>query len=563
MFRIFRFVVLFAVLFISAACAPAAAPTSAPPPPTAAPPAAAVPTQAAPAQPAPTQPAPTQAAAATKVPPTAVPPTSAPVKDTLVVGQTVDPPNLNPYETTAAYANVYANIMEPLMYIDKDANGNATFKMLLATDYKWLDTTTLQFKLRPGVTFSNGEPFNADAAKFSLEQLFSAFSYTQWLQGLLKQVTIVDPMTVNVVLTKPASIVPTIIAMGGYQVPPKDFAARGKDAFNAAPIGTGPWVFKDHVKDDHITLTANPNYWGGTPKFKQILYRIIPDDNARVAALEAGEIDLTPNVPYPAADRIAGNKSLQLITTPSLRNFATFFDTDNPKAKPLLDVKVRQALNYAIDRAGMCKTLFSGRCTPLDGQYLNKTQAGYDPTLKPFAYDAAKAKQMLADAGYASGFEVDFTYTAGRYALDKEAGQAIAGYLRAVGLTVNEKAVDFPEFAREFEAKPRQTTALYQLGFLFGQDGYLTYLSYMPGIRFRSAPMPATFDDNLAKVGNAPDEATRIKLLQDIEKSINAEPFAVYLYTIDDLYGAQSWVTGFAPRPDQTIRLTTMGVTPK
>ena len=310
-------------------------------------------------------------------------------------------------------------------------------------------------------------------------------------------------------------------------------------------------------------MTANPTYWGGTPKFKQILYRIIPDDNARVAALEAGEIDLTPNVPYPAAARVEGNKNLKLITTPSLRNFATFFDTDNPKAKPLTDVRVRQALNYAIDRAGMCKTLFSGRCTPLDGQYLNKTQAGYDPSLKAFPYDVAKAKQMLTDASYGSGFELDFTYTAGRYALDKEAGQAIAGYLRAVGLTVNEKAVDFPEFARQFEAKPRQTTALYQLGFLFGQDGYLTYLSYMPGIRFRSAPMPASFDDNLTKVGNAPDEATRIKLLQDIEKSINAEPFAVYLYTLDDLYGAQSWVTGFTPRPDQTIRLTNMGVTPK
>ena len=546
MFRIFRFVGLITVLLLSAACSPAAAPTSAPPPPTAAPPAAAS----------------TQAAVATSAS-TAVPPTSAPVKDTLVIGQTVDPPNLNPYETTAPYASVYANIMEPLMYVDKDANGNATFKMLLATDYKWVDSTTLQFKLRQGVTFSNGEPFNADAAKFSLEQLFSAFSYTQWLQGLLKEVKVVDPTTVNVVLTKPASIVPTIIAMGGFQVPPKDFNTRGKDVFNAAPIGTGPWVYKDHVKDDHITLTANSNYWGGTPKFKQILYRIIPDDNARVAALEAGEIDLTPNVPYPAAARVEGNKNLKLITTPSLRNFATFFDTDNPKAKPLTDVRVRQALNYAIDRAGMCKTLFSGRCTPLDGQYLNKTQAGYNSSLKAFAYDAAKAKQMLAEAGYASGFEVDYTYTAGRYALDKEAGQAIAGYLRAVGLTVNEKAVDFPEFARQFEAKPRQTTALYQLGFLFGQDGYLTYLSYVPGIRFRSAPMPASFDDNLTKVGTAPDEATRIKLLQDIEKSINAEPFAVYLYTLDDLYGAQSWVTGFTPRPDQTIRLTTMGVTPK
>jgi len=123
--------------------------------------------------------------------------------------------------------------------------------------------------------------------------------------------------------------------------------------------------------------------------------------------------------------------------------------------------------------------------------------------------------------------------------------------------------VDFPEFARQFEAVPRQTTAFYQLGFLFGEDGYFAYRTYLPGNRWRSVPMPATFDANVAKLGRATNEAERTKLMQDIAKSLDEEPIAIYLYSIDDLYGVQSWVTGFKPRPDQTIRLTDMGVTRK
>lgn len=109
----------------------------------------------------------------------AIGPAQPAARDTLTIAQFVDPPNLDPYNTTAPYISVFAQICEPLVYWDSDAAGNAVIKKLLATDYRWLDDTRLQFKLRPGVKFSNGEPFNAAAAKFSLEQLFAAFNYSQ------------------------------------------------------------------------------------------------------------------------------------------------------------------------------------------------------------------------------------------------------------------------------------------------------------------------------------------------------------------------------------------------
>lgn len=484
-------------------------------------------------------------------------------RDTLTIAQFVDPPNLDPFNTTAPYISVFAQICEPLIYWDSDASGNAVLKRHLATDYRWLNSVTLQIKLRPGVTFSNGEPFDATAAKFSLEQLFGAFNYSQWLKGLLKEVRVVDDRTVDVELTQPAGHVVSVLAYGSFQVAPKAFQARGKDAFNQSPVCTGPWVLKEHVKDSHITLAANPGYWGGTPRFKTITYRIIPDDAARVAALEAGEVDVAPNIPHSAAARIERSGGRRLLSIPSLRQFATFFDTDNPKARPLRDARVRLAMNLAVDRASMCKQLFAGRCTPADGQFLSKWHSGYNAGLRAYPYDPRQARELLAQAGYPNGFEIDYTYTTGRYPLDKQAGEAMANYLRAAGLKVNERAVDFPQWAREFDASPRQTTALYTVGFLFSQDGYLALLSYIPGKRFRTSVMPAGFDAAMDQAGKATDEAARVRLLQDAMAAANKEPFAVYLYSIDDLYGVQGWAQGFVPRPDQTIRVTNMGVAPR
>lgn len=506
---------------------------------------------------------PTEAAEAPAVEPTeeeespAVEPTEETIvdeqKDRLIIAQSVDPRTLDPHETTAPYLTVVAQICEPLIYWSADEAGNAIIKKHLATDYRWLDDLTLQFELREGISFTNGEPFDAEAVKVSLEQLFVAFNYSQWLEGLLDEVVIVDNYTVNVVLKQKSPLTESALAWGSFIFAPKDFQERGFDEMVQSPVCTGPWVFKEHVRDDHITLVANDDYWDGTPKYREVIFRIIPDDNARVAALEAGEIDIATFVPLSAASRIEENPDLDLRSIASLRQFATHFDTDNPKAVPLQDVNVRKAFNYAIDRAGMCEQLFAGRCTPMDGQFLSSNHLGYNPDLEMYPYDPELAKQLLADAGYADGFEVDYTYTSGRYPQDKQAGEAIASYLRAIGITVEESAVDFAAWAEMFDND--KNSALYTVGFNFGQDGYLSLSSYVPGKRFRTSIMPQGFDDAVLAAGETIDQAERVSLMQDAMAAINEEPFAVYLYSIDDLYGVQKWVEEFEPRPDQTIRM--------
>jgi len=478
-------------------------------------------------------------------------------KDTLTIGVQVDPKTLDPFETTATYMSVFAQICEPLIYWDTDESGAPVIKKWLATDYKWLDDVTLQFKLREGVTMSNGEPFNADSAKLSLELLFKAFNYSQWLTDMLKEVQKVDENTVNVVFAEPAPYLISVLAQGSFQIAAEDYEKRGQDDFIQSPVCTGPWVFKEHVKDSHITLTANPNYWAGTPTIQTITYRIIPDDNARVAALEAGDVDLITFVPASALPRLTANQEVPVFQQHILRQVAVFFDTSTPQAEPLKNEKVRLALNYAIDRDAICNQVLAGRCTVMDGQYLTKGHSGYNPELKAYPFDPAKAKELLTEAGYPNGFEIDYWYLQNY----KPQAEAISGYLRAVGIKVTEKVTDYAEWARSFDAK--QMTPLYTLGFLFGTDGYLAMISYVPGARFRTIEMPKAFDDAMAKAEKASDEAERVKLVQEAMKAIHDDPFAVYLYSPVDLYAAQSWVKGFVPRADQTIRLTNMGVTLK
>jgi peptide/nickel transport system substrate-binding protein len=481
-------------------------------------------------------------------------------QDRLTIAQSVDPPTLDPFDTTAPYISVFAQICEPLMFWDTDEDGGAYIRMHLATSYEWVDDLTIRIALRQGVSFSNGEPFDATAAKLSLEKLFAAFNYSQWLEGLLSEVRVVDQYTVDVALTESAGFVPSVLAMGSFQIAPGDYAARGADAFNQSPVCTGPWVFGDRVRDDHITLRANPSYWGGTVLYDEVTYRIIPDDNARVAALEAGEVDIAVNVPLAAADRIERNGALQLVSVPSLRQFATFFDTENPNAGPLLDLRVRLALNYAVDREALCSQLFAGRCTPMAGQFLTDQHSGFDPGIEIYPFDPERARDLLAEAGYPNGFPLEYTYTVGRYPQDRQAGEAIASYLRAVGIDVTERTVDFPEWARQFDARPRETTALYTVGFLFGQDGYLALLGYTEGNRFRTSVMPQGFDTGMTGAATATNEADRIGFLQQAMQAINEEPFAIYLYALDDLYGVRQGIDGFKPRGDQTIRLLDMGV---
>ena len=518
-----------------AACAPASPSAS----PTAAPTQAAAKAESKPAEPA------AQAAPAAK---TDAKPGSASGKP-LTVGFHQEPQNLDPFSTTtAAFQSVTAATIEQLVYF---APNDPQIRPGLATSWKWLDPTTLELKLRENVKFSNGEEFDAQAAAFSLKLLMEAKAYSNWTSDFAAAEP-TDKSTVHLKMKQPSGIAVGALARGSYVYPPKYYQESGAEKFGTAPVGTGPYKFVDWQKGSRIVFEPHPTYWGGTPQLGATTWRIIPEESARVAALQAGEVQLITNLSQGAVSRIKSDNKLDVISLKGGRMFAAFFDEtiDHPIQNKL----VRQALNYAVDKQGLVR-LYGGEAAPLEGQYLMSNVPGFNPNVKMFPYDPARAKELLAQAGHPNGFETTFAYTIDRYPLDKELGQAVAGYLEAVGIKVNQQALEYGKFRDNFRAGMGQAGPLFQWALLFPPDPIMVLQNWKKGSDYRRFPDDPEIDGLLASIEREPDEQKRTDMVQRLMAIWHDSPFGIYLIVPNDIYGRTKGLAWEA-RFDQVVDLS-------
>jgi peptide/nickel transport system substrate-binding protein len=541
-----RFLALGSGATLLAACGQAAQPAAPAKPaeapkPTSAPAAPAAKAEAKPAEAAKPTAAPAQAAPAAKA--------AAPAGK-LTIAQGLDPRSLwGSSSTTQQEINVSEQITEKLIEFNVDAND---FEPRLATEWRQLDDTTFQMKLRPNVKFTNGEEFNAEAAKFNIETMLKANAYAAFT-GVIAGADVVDPLTINVKTKNPTLLHLPALAMGSFQYPPKYFQEQGQDAFGRKPIGTGPFTFGEWVKDSHITMEANPNYWNGAPAVKTVVFRNIPEGAAKLAALEAGEVDLIIDVPLDAIERIERNTNLQLLSRPSNRLFnltmSTLTDT------PLKKAEVRQAMRYAVDVPALITGLFKGRARQLQGQPLGPGAFGFDPNRKAFPYDPEKVKQMFAAAGHPDGFEITFKYTAGRYAQDKETGQVIAAQLAKVGVRTKQEVLESGTFLTQLNSL--QLNDMYFSGSLAPPDAHFTFQTYQTGFRYAYYSNPAV-DELINKAAATTNKDERMKMYLQIHDLLDQDPPGVPLFSPDDFYAGTKKVGGFTPRASQFTDIRTV-----
>ncbi|HSL50311.1 MAG TPA: ABC transporter substrate-binding protein, partial [Candidatus Deferrimicrobiaceae bacterium] len=276
----------------------------------------------------------------------------------VVIAQGVDPTTLdmmNQQEQPAS--NVGAQMFESLL----ERNQSLKLVPALAAEMpKLVAPTTWEFKLRRGVKFHNGEDFNADSVKYSIERLANPANKLRGSSSFapIDRVEIVDPYTVRIHTKKPWPVFLSHIALRqAAMYPPKEYAGKDAAAISRSPIGTGPFKFVRWVKDDRIELTANEQYWRGAPRVKSLVFRPIPDDAVRVAALQNGEIDVAVNIPPHMATIIANHPKLFLSQAPSVRTIQLMYYTHQfdaqhklvgPYAGPVADKRVRHALGLAV-----------------------------------------------------------------------------------------------------------------------------------------------------------------------------------------------------------------------
>ena len=465
----------------------------------------------------------------------------------LVIAQGQDIVWLNPMKTTAQVnLNAASQIVETLMLYDYEVGGVVPH---LATSWERIDDLTTRVELRRDVTFTNGEPFDAEAAKFSLELGMTEPAMSGSL-GALDRIEVVDNYTIDVVTRSPYPLLEISLARASHMVPPAYFQEVGEDGFNRAPIGTGPFVLAERSPGERVVLARNENYWGGAPELAEVEFRPIQEDGARLAALQTGEIHIATNMPHGMYNRIASTSGVEAVTVEGARVMLLILDAR--EGQPLEDARLRQAINYAIDKELLLEVLFGGRGVVLQGQQATASYFGFNPELSAYPYDPERARELLAEAGHPDGLTLDFKYSFGRYAGDKETSEAIAGMLEEVGIRTNQIVLEGGEFLSQLVSL--QLTPMAFVGYATAPDVAYQYNINLCGERYAYYCNPRY--DELVRAAEATlDPNERLDLYRQVSELAYNDPPYAYLFAPDDLYAVSGRVEGWKPRPDQAIML--------
>lgn len=335
-------------------------------------------------------------------------------KDTLIYGRGGDSTSLDPITSTEGETfKVTINIFETLLnYGPQDT----TLHPGLAK--KWEvspDGLTYTFHLQQGVKFQDGTDFNADAVVYNFDRWMNGnadkFPYYTMFGGykkdpghVIKEVKALDQNTVQFVLKRPQAPFLKNLAMTPFGIGSPAAIKKYGDKFREHPVGTGPYKFVEWKQNDRITLAKNPNYWQkGLPKLNKLIFRVIPENSARLNALSNGEIDVMDGLNNSDEATVKANSNLQIIKRPSMNVGYLGFNVTH---KPFNNKLVRQALNYAIDKKSIINSFYGGQALPAVNPIPPSIQ-GYNDSIQAYPYDLAKAKKLLAQAGYPNGFTMD------------------------------------------------------------------------------------------------------------------------------------------------------------
>lgn len=368
---------------------------------------------------------------------------SSAAEKTLRLGFTALPTSKgNPYKTTATTAYTFFTAMfDPLTQIDDQGKVHPW----LALEWAPENETTWRFKLRPNVSFSNGEPFDAAAVKTSIDFLLSDGAAAQTVArdiDFISGARVIDALTIEITTKSPNILLPRYLS-GINIVAPKQFTKLGLEGFAQAPIGTGSFqlVTWDPEK---VTMSAFTGSWRA-PKVARLEVLALPDGTSRLQALETGRVDVATNINPDDIGRLeaAGHR---LYSRNPTRIMVVAFEAVRA-GSPFRDVRVRQAMNYAVNRQAIVDSLLGGLTQPAS-QPAAAVAVGYMPDLKPYPYDPAKARALLKSAGYEKGFSFVMEVPNGQLANDGAVAQQIAADLAAVGVRAEIREIDFATVVR-------------------------------------------------------------------------------------------------------------------
>ncbi|MCB1497892.1 MAG: ABC transporter substrate-binding protein [Bauldia sp.] len=478
----------------------------------------------------------------------------------LIVGQIAEPKSLDPSVDTAV--NDFRILMNLYDGLVRYKDGTLEPEPALAESWDISDDgLTYTFHLRQGVTFHDGTPFNAEAVKFTFDRMLDdkhPFHDTgpfplAFFFSAIDSTNVIDDSTVEFKLKEPyAPFLSNLAYPAGLIVSPTAVKEHGAD-FGRNPSGTGPFKFENWDSNTSVVITRNEDYWDGAPPLEAVVYRPITDANTRVAEMLSGGIDLMVEVPPDNLQQFRDNADYQVYEQagPHL-----WFLILNAKEGPFADKKVRQAVNYAIDKKTLVENVLQGTAEVAAGPTPPAFAWAYNEALEPYPYDPEKAKALLKEAG-AEGAELTFYVTEGGSGmLDPVAmGTAIQADLAKVGLKVKIETYEWNTFLGEVNPGLEGKADMAEMAWMTNDPDTLPFLA----LRTDAFPDKGGFnsgyysnpkvDELLEKARTSTDQAERAKLYKEMQTIVREDAPWAFIANWKQNAVSTAAVEGFSLQP--------------
>lgn len=466
-------------------------------------------------------------------------------RDRVTIYHTSVADSINPYNhSSSPIYGQWQHVMEPLVELDYKKQD---YVGVLAESWQF-QGNKWTFKLKKNIKFHNGAPLTSKDVAFSIEKMRDEKGGSLQASNF-KDVTEVqtpDDLTVVFVTKQPLAIF--LDRLENRFILSKVAGDKFGDKLYDNPIGTGPYKFVSYQRGGNMVFTRNDEYWGGKAAIKEIVFRKVTEDAARLAALESGQTDFINNVPDHEVARLQKHPRIRIDKIEGLRMFFLAF---NMAFKPWDNKLVRQAANYSIDAPAIVKNIFDGIGYPINGP-VGANVVGADPKLKRYPYDPQKSKELLTKAGFPNGCDIQLYYSAGRYPKDREVCQVVSAQMVKGGFRVELISQEWALFW------DKQGVNGGKLPFYYIGRGSLTDADTLYDQYFRTGTTKRTnysnpdLDKLVEEQQKTADQKKRIAILQNAGKMIMEEAPFIPLYNLADIYGVARNLV-WKMRPDEKV----------
>jgi peptide/nickel transport system substrate-binding protein len=435
------------------------------------------------------------------------------------------------------------------------------------------DGKVYTFKLRRGVKFHDGTPMNARTVAQDLDRAinpsnpcyvldrkvdtYDGFTFGSVKGGDVVKMDALDDSTLRFTLPKPNAPFLSSLAMVWTGIMSPAATKQYNCDAGQHPAGTGPFKFVEAVRNDHITVDANPDYWGGKPKVDRIIFRIIPESSTRLLALERNEVHILADIPPADYQRVEKNPALKLYKEAGLTILGVAMSND---LGPFKDKRVRQAMNYAVDKDAINKGLYGGATTASQG--MPPVLWGYSQKVKPYPYDVNKAKALLKDAGFPNGFSTEMMVYANPRGYNPiggaKLGEAVQSYLAKVGVNVKITQFEWGAYLAKYRRTPWEGFAIAGWSGDNGDpDNFLGDLfewgigSDKPRTNDTSRHHNPEFDKLMEQGREATDQAKRAQIYDQANQILHDDAPWIFINYTNQVRAARANVKGFRLNPLQ------------